>query len=150
MEENKTVTENKAVTPQNKKGGKKWPVIIGAAVVVILIAVMSILYLNSRPQSQAGAKEIILTVVHADETSKEFDIHTDEEYLQGALQQEGLIEGTEGEYGLYVLTVDGETVDETKEQWWCLTKGGEAHMLGVGETLIADGEQYEFTFTTGW
>ena len=137
-------------TRKSIRTGRRLPIIIGTSIAVLLIAVMTILYISTRPDTQTGAKEISLVVVHSDETSKEFDIKTDEEYLQGALQQEGLIEGTEGEYGLYVLTVDGETADETKEQWWCLTMGGETHMLGVGETPIADGEQYEFTFTTGW
>lgn len=141
---------NENTENQKQKGGKRLPLIIGTAIAVVLIAVMGILYINTRPQTQGGAKELTFVVVHGDETSKEFDIHTDEEYLQGALVQEGLIEGTEGDYGMYVITVDGETADETKEQWWCLTKGGETHMLGVGETPIADGEQYEFTLTTGW
>ncbi len=135
---------------KNDRRNRKLPLIIGFVLVVVLVAVMGILYIKSRPQTQAGDKEITLVVVHADESHKEFEIHTNEEYLQGALQQEQLIDGTEGDYGLYVLTVDGETVDETKQQWWCLTKNGEAHTLGVGETPIADGEQYEFTFTTGW
>ncbi len=133
-----------------QKNSKKLPIIIGTAIAVVSIAVMGILYMNTRPQTQGGVKEITFVVVHGDETNQEFDIHTDEEYLQGALVQEGLIEGTEGDYGMYVMTVDGETADESKEQWWCLTKGGETHMLGVGETPIADGEQYEFTLTTGW
>lgn len=141
---------NENTENQKQKGGKRLPLIIGTAIAVVLIAVMGLLYINTRPQTQGGAKELTFVVVHGDETSKEFDIHTDEEYLQGALVQEGLIEGTEGDYGMYVITVDGETADETKEQWWCLTKGGETHMLGVGETPIADGEQYEFTLTTGW
>ncbi len=133
-----------------EKKSRRLPVIIGAAVLIVLVAVMGILYLNSRPQAQTGAKTITFVVVHSDETSREFVIHTDEEYLQGALEQENLIAGTEGDFGMYVQTVDGETVDESKEQWWCLTKNGEAHMLGVGETPIADGEQYEFTVATGW
>ena len=137
-------------TENQKKSSKKLPVIIGAVLLVILIAVMSILYMNTRPQTQGGGKEITLVVVHGDQTNHTYGIQTDEEYLQAALEQEQLIEGTEGEFGMYVLTVDGETVDEANEEWWCLTKGGETHMLGVGETPIADGEQYEFTFTTGW
>ena len=57
---------------------------------------------------------------------------------------------SDGEYGLYVLTVDGETADESIQQWWCITKGGEEHFYGVDDTMIQDGEQYEFTLKTGW
>ncbi|HKM21681.1 MAG TPA: hypothetical protein VJZ01_06540 [Lachnospiraceae bacterium] len=137
-------------TEENKKKSTNKKVVIGAVILVALIAIMGILYLTFKPQTTAGSKEITLTVVHADASSKEFDIATDEEYLRGALEQEGLIAGNEGEFGLYVLTVDGETVDEANEEWWCLTKGGETHMLGVDDTPIEDGDQYELTFTTGW
>ena len=92
----------------------------------------------------------MLEVVHGDESTKEFKIQTESENLRGALEQEGLIDGTESEYGLYVLTVDEETADETQQQWWCITKGGEMLMTGVDDTMIADGEQYEFTLATGW
>ena len=36
------------------------------------------------------------------------------------------------------------------QEWWCFTKGGEMLMTGVDDTMIADGEQYEATFTVGW
>ena len=54
------------------------------------------------------------------------------------------------DYGLYVVTVDGETADEAQQQWWCFTKGGEMLMTGVDDTMIADGDAYEITLTTGW
>ena len=55
-----------------------------------------------------------------------------------------------GFWGLYVLTVDGETADEAQQQWWCLTKDGEMSPTGVDDTVIADGEHYEFELKTGW
>ena len=61
-----------------------------------------------------------------------------------------LIAGTDGEYGLYVLTVDGETVDEANQEWWGYTKGGEMVEYGVDMCPIADGEHYEFTLNVGW
>ena len=66
------------------------------------------------------------------------------------LEQENLITGSESEYGLFVETVDGETADSDAQEWWCFTKGGEMLMTGVDDTVIADGEHYEVTFTVGW
>ena len=93
---------------------------------------------------------ITFLVVHGDGSQKEFVINTEGFTLREALEQENLIEGTEGQWGLYVLTVDGETVDEAQQQWWCLTKNGEMSMTGVDDTIISDGDHYEFTFTIGW
>ena len=49
-----------------------------------------------------------------------------------------------------VYTVDGETADWDRDQsWWCLTKNGDWMDTGVDDTVIADGEHYEFTYTVG-
>ena len=77
-------------------------------------------------------------------------MHTDEEYLGAALENEKLIQGTQGQYGLFVTAVDGEKADDAKQQWWCLTKGGATVDTGVDTTPIADGDAYELTLTTGW
>ena len=77
-------------------------------------------------------------------------IETDAEFLRGAMEQEGLIAGTESEYGLYVLTVNGITADESTQQWWCFTKGGEMVNTGVDTTPITDGDTFEFELKTGW
>ena len=44
--------------------------------------------------------------------------------------------------------MSGETADESIR--WCITKGGAEHFYGVDETMIQDGEQYEFTLKTRW
>ena len=129
---------------------KKSTKIIAVLVLVVLIVAAVFLYREFRPAAQAGAKSITVTVIHGDESQKVFDLHTDAENLRQACEEQNLIEGTESEYGLYVLTVDGETADESQQQWWCITKDGEDLMTGVDDTVISDGEKYEFTLTTGW
>ena len=101
-------------------------------------------------QTRRRAKTIAVEVVHKDESKKQLEISTDEEYLRGALEQENLIAGEESDYGLFVKTVDGETVDDGNQEWWCFTKDGEMLNTGVDSTPIADGEHYEITFTVGY
>lgn len=116
--------------------------------VVLVIGAFAVWKLNA-PQSQAGDKTIVVSVVVDTETS-DFVIETDAEFLRGALEQAGLVEGTESEYGLYVTTVNGVTADESQQQWWCFTRSGGTLETGVDSTPIADGEHYEITLTTGW
>ncbi len=97
-----------------------------------------------------GDKTITLQVVHGDGTTKDFQVETDKGNLREALEQENLISGDEGEFGLFVKTVDGETVDDANQEWWCLTKGGEMWTNGVDSTEIADGDVFEFTLTVGY
>ena len=119
-------------------------------VLIALVLTAGLVWFMNRPQATDGAKNITVEVVHGDGSTKSFSIRTDAEILRQACEEQKLIAGKEGEYGLYVLTVDGETADESIQQWWCITKGGAEHFYGVDETMIQDGEQYEFTLKTGW
>ena len=120
------------------------------AVLLVLVAAAIVAYVCLKPAGAEGDKTITVEVIHGDGTQKDFTISTDAEFLRGALEQEGLVQGDESEYGLFVTVVDGETADSEQQQWWCFTKGGEMLMTGVDDTPIADGEQYEITLTVGW
>lgn len=124
--------------------------IIAIIVLVVLVTSAAAAYAVFGPQGTQGDKSITVKVIHADGSNNSFAIETDAEFLRSAVEQEGIVSGSESEFGLYVLTVDGETVDESLEQWWCITRGGEMLMTGIDDTPIADGEIYEFTLTTGW
>ena len=129
---------------------KNKKILIIAAVVLLLIAGALLLIEGSKkPVPIEGSKTITVTVIQEGVEDKVFTIHTDAEFLRGALEQEKLIEGTESQYGLYVTTVDGVTVDESLHQWWCLNDG-EGNMLdtGVASTPIADGDAFQFVLST--
>lgn len=134
---------------------KKWisahrKLLVLALAAVLLLATLGGLYLANKPASTAGSKHITLTVVDAQQKSTQFSIATDAEYLRGALEQEKLVAGEESAYGLFVKTVNGVTADDSKQQWWCFTLGGESLMTGVDTTPIADGNAFTATLTTGY
>ena len=120
------------------------------AAAVLLAAALLAGYFMTRPETHGGEKDVELLVIHGDGTRREFELETNAEYLGEVLLERGIIAGTEGEYGLYVETVDGETADPDAQQWWCLTREGERLSTGVDTTPIADGDDYELTLTTGW
>lgn len=95
-----------------------------------------------------AVKTITLTVVHRDGSSKDFTIETGKETLGEALVDEGLIEGEDSEYGLFVTKVDGEEADSGKHEFWSLSIGGEMATTGVDSTPIEDGGQFELTLST--
>ncbi|MBQ7085242.1 MAG: DUF4430 domain-containing protein, partial [Anaerotignum sp.] len=92
---------------------------------IILCIAAGILFHINKPETTAGAKEINIVVVHADQTEKSFTYQTDAEYLADVLLEKELVDGEMGSYGLFIKTVDGETADDSKQKWWCITKGGE-------------------------
>lgn len=135
--------ENQKKQPLNKK------LLAGVVALIAAVAVLAAVYFGTRPTASAGEKTITVTVASRGE-EEAFTIKTDEEYLRGALESIDLIEGSESEYGLFVTTVNGVAADDSKQEWWCFTKGGEEMMTGVDTTPIADGDAFEITLTEGY
>ena len=125
---------------QKKPNKKIW---LAVAALVVAVAVVLGIYFVTRPAPQQGGKTITVQVVLLEGEPSDFTIQTDEEYLRGALESIDLIEGSESEYGLFVTTVNGVTVDDSKQQWWCFTQDGEMLNTGVDDTVISDGDHYE-------
>lgn len=74
-----------------------------------------------------------------------YEIHTDKTTVGEALLELGLIAGEDSEYGLYVKTVDGVTLDYDKDgKYWAFYVDGEYAMSGVDVTEITAGAVYGF------
>ena len=129
---------------------KNKKILIAAIVIVALIAVMVGVYFAARPAVAEGAKTISVTVVHADGSEKQFQYHTDEEYLGPVLLAEGLAEGENGPYGLMINVVDGEKADWNENQsYWALFVGEEYASTGADTTSIKDGDSFKLVYTIG-
>ena len=127
---------------------KKTPAAI--VILVVLAAAAVACWFAFGPKAVAGSKTITVDVTHLDGRTNTFTIVTDAEFLREAMEQENLISGTDSAYGMYILTVDGETVDEANQEWWCYTKSGEEVNYGVDSCPVADGDHYEFAISVGW
>ena len=129
---------------------QKKKLLLGAAAVVIVMAVLAAVYFANRPETAAGAKTVTVEVIHKDESKREFTYHTDAEYLGEVLLAEGLVEGSQGEYGLYILKADGETADYAVDGgWWGLYQNGEMTPAGADATPIADGDRFSLVYCIG-
>lgn len=90
-----------------------------------------------------GSKEFALTVTDKDGNETQFEIHTDKETVGEALQELNLIDGEEGEYGLFVKTVNGITADyDADGVYWAFYVNGEYATSGVDVTQITEGDSY--------
>lgn len=129
---------------------KNKKIIIGAVALVAAIIALFFLYRTFSVKSVDGTKNIQVEVVQADGSEKTYDYQTEHEYLGEILQEEKLVEGEMGDYGLFIITVDGVTADDAKQQWWCITKGGEQVNTSADTTPIFDGDKYELTLKEGY
>ena len=90
-----------------------------------------------------GSKTVKV-VVEAEEKKITFTIHTDETILGDALLAHELVEGEEGDYGLYIKKVNGILADYDVDQtYWGFYQNGEYMMTGVDMTVFAVGDPYE-------
>lgn len=92
-----------------------------------------------------GATQFTFTVKDADGKTTDFDIHTDKTTVGEALTELELIAGDQSEYGLYVKTVNGITVDYDKDgKYWAFYVNGEYASTGVDQTNVEAGATYMF------
>lgn len=90
-----------------------------------------------------GSTEFTLTVVDNEGKETRFEIHTDKETVGEALLELELIAGDEGEFGLYIKTVNGITVDYDKDgKYWAFYVDDEYALAGVDATAITEGASY--------
>lgn len=122
-------------------------------ILALILVLLSLCACHGGPAEEptsAAPQSITITVDVVDdkgETST-FEIDTDCDTLRGALEQEKLISGTQGAYGLYVKVVNGLTADyDIDQSYWAFYKDGEFLSTGVDSTYISDGEHYEIVYT---
>lgn len=140
---------------------RKWNLLALAAVVVLAVSAAGCgksADANAKVDSQTpsgteaasnvvgeGSKQFDFTVVDKDGVETEFEVHTDKETVGEALLELGLIAGEDGEYGLYVTTVNGITADyDTDGVYWAFYVNDEYAQTGVDATAIEDGSSYSF------
>ena len=97
-----------------------------------------------------GSTTFPFTVVDKDGNKTEFEIHTEKETVGEALEELGLIAGDEGEFGIYVKTVNGMTFDyDTDGVYWAFYINGEYASTSVDATTITEGDSYAFQVEEG-
>ncbi len=90
-----------------------------------------------------GNTSFALTVTDQDGGTSSFEIHTDKATVGEALLELELIAGDDSEYGLFVKTVNGITLDYDKDgKYWAFYVDGEYATSGVDTTPITDGASY--------
>lgn len=128
---------------------KKKVIVAVVALIAAVCVFAGVYYAFGRPETSAGSKTVTIEVA-APDYSNTHKIKTDAEFLGDALKEEGIIEGEESQYGLFITSVDSIKADDSNQQWWCITKGGADVMTGVDVTPIADGDTFELTLKEGY
>ena len=92
-----------------------------------------------------GQTKIVVSVTDGEGNETLFDVYTDKATVGEALLEVELIAGEDGEYGLYVKTVNGIVADYDVDQtYWAFYIDGEYASTGVDTTPVEEGKTYGF------
>ena len=128
---------------------------------IVLIVAMALVTTgcsdNTEPTETPDPSQLPVTVIGEGETvfyfiavdldglMTKYEVHTNETTVGAALIGLELISGDMGEYGLYVKTVNGVTLDwDTHGKYWALYIGEEYALTGVDQVEIVPGTTYTF------
>lgn len=117
---------------------------------VVLFGAVAAAWFCLGPKGTEGTKTITVQVEHISSAPAAYTFRTDAQYLRQALEEQDLIVGEESSYGLWILAVDGETADESRQQWWGYSVNGQYAEYGVESQPVTDGDVYEFVLHEGW
>ena len=140
-----------------KTNGKKW---LSLFLCVVLMAAMALTAAGCSGKTEPaqggeavtyadgselgeGEQTFALAVADKDGNETHFTIHTDAATVGEALLDLGLIQGEQGDYGLYIKTVNGITADyDTDGVYWACYVNGEYAMTGVDTMPVTPGAEY--------
>ena len=153
-----TLKENKAM---KKSNFKKW---LSCIACVVLIAAMALTVCacakapekketvgleNGKTYGQ-GSTSFPLEVTGSDGKKISVTVLTDKTVVGEALQELDILAGEEGPYGLYIKTVNGETLDyDTDGMYWAFYIDGAYAMTGIDQTNIEPGVTYALVAEKG-
>lgn len=106
---------------------------------------------NAKPAGTGEEVSFTLLVVDKDGNETKFEITTDKATVGEALLEEKLIDGEQGDYGLYIKTVNGIVADyDVDGTYWGIYVNGEAAVTGVDAIEVTEGATYTLKVETGF
>lgn len=137
---------------ETKKTSTK-KIVIGLVALVAVIALLVGAYVMFGPKTTEGAKAITIEVIDNEQKSTVYEINTDAEFLRQAMEEaesKGLtFSGTESEYGLTIITVNGVTADfNVDSSYWSIMVNGEYGQYGADSQPVTDGDEFQFIYST--
>lgn len=131
-----------------KKPNRK--IILGAAALVVAVAVFLVIFNVFREKPVAGSKAVTLEVLNQEQETSKYSVQTDAEFLRQVMEEAEnfTFDGEEGEYGFTLYTVNGETHNWNVDgSYWAVYVNGEYGQYGIDSQPVEDGDVFRFEYT---
>ena len=113
---------------------------------MVLIAALALTFTACGSKNNTAPQEAVsytVITVDLDGNETKLEITSDKEMVGEELLAQGIIAGEMGEYGLYVKTVNGLTLDWDKDaKYWAFYIGEDYAVTGVDQTSAEEGATY--------
>ena len=136
------------ITSNTKKSNKK--IAIAITVLAAIIVIFAVIYVIAKPKANQGSKAVTIEVTDNEGKITTYETKTDAEYLGEVFAEidDLTVEGTEGDYGLYIDTVNGLTADYAEDgAYWSIYVNGEYGSYSADQQPVADGDVYGLVYT---
>lgn len=104
--------------------------------------------LYSKDTALGEGGKTVTVKVKKDDSTLTFTLKTDGATLGDALVDTKLVEGEQGDYGLFIKKVNGIRADYNLDgAYWSINQDGKPLMSGADSTNISGGEVFELVYT---
>lgn len=127
---------------------KNKKLIVAIVALVVVIAVMAGVYVSTRPEAVEGEKNVTIVIVYEDGTEKKLEYATACDSLADLLLEKELVTGyTSEEYGFTIESVDGITLDWSKDgAYWALYEGDAYATESAAGIMLTEGGIYKLVY----
>ena len=113
------------------------------SLILVLLTIASRAACGAKEPAEGLKVSFTLIVVDGDGNETTHQIETTKTIVGDALFEEGIAEGEEGDYGLFITHVNGIYAEYNETgTYWSFYIDGEYAMTGVDKTDIVDGATY--------
>ena len=112
--------------------------------------IFAVVYAIVKPKAYQGSKAVTIEVTDNEGKITTYETKTDAEYLGEVFAEidDLTVEGADGDYGLYIDTVNGLTADYAVDgAYWSIYVNGEYGNYSADQQPVADGDVYGLVYT---
>ena len=126
---------------------KKRSYIIGISAIIVCIICFALVYIRFSAKPTTGGRKAYTLEVYDGNKSIQYSGKTDSEYLTGLMDElkktdDFEYESSAGDYGMYIISVNGIKADDGQKTYWAIYVNGEYGQYGADSQPVNDGDAY--------